>query len=294
MSELSEKCLTLLYDWIVGVYSPSVLCLNKCYLANIGLNISESRSGAQWLKTMKKYLLVGLALLSSSLVVRAEEDEVEGENGEEWEDNSIYKAVIESCSGWRLNKVLLCCQQYNLLIQFFSSLKSRISFILTSRVNLTELCSKRSLGRLQRQYSILSLGRRWRDLTLKNLTGNPSLPSLSQLSPQGWIIIHIILGRSWTRWWLPRGFLWRPSMMKFRAQYIVCMWLWYSTHCILFCEPLWRWWRTGVTTSPWPDAKLPRQILCGATEFYQIIRSDNKWKKVVCKIYILNVYTFSG
>ena len=48
---------------------------------------------------MKKYLLVGLALLSSSLVVRAEEDEVEGENGEEWEDNSIYKAVIESCSG---------------------------------------------------------------------------------------------------------------------------------------------------------------------------------------------------
>ena len=48
---------------------------------------------------MKKYLLVGLALLSSSLVVRAEEDEGEGENGEEWEDNSIYKAVIESCSG---------------------------------------------------------------------------------------------------------------------------------------------------------------------------------------------------
>ena len=48
---------------------------------------------------MKKYLLVGLALLSSSLLVRAEEDEVEGENGEEWEDNSIYKCVIESCSG---------------------------------------------------------------------------------------------------------------------------------------------------------------------------------------------------
>ena len=48
---------------------------------------------------MNKYLLVGLALLASSLVVRAEEDEVEGENGEEWEDNSIYKCVIESCSG---------------------------------------------------------------------------------------------------------------------------------------------------------------------------------------------------
>ena len=48
---------------------------------------------------MKKYLLVGLALLSYSLLVRAEEDEVEGENGEEWEDNSIYKCVIESCSG---------------------------------------------------------------------------------------------------------------------------------------------------------------------------------------------------
>ena len=48
---------------------------------------------------MKKSLLLGLALLTCSLLVRAEEDEVEGENGEEWEDNSIYKAVIESCSG---------------------------------------------------------------------------------------------------------------------------------------------------------------------------------------------------
>ena len=49
---------------------------------------------------MKKFLLLGLALLGSSLlVVRGDEDEVEGENGEEWEDNSIYKCVIESCSG---------------------------------------------------------------------------------------------------------------------------------------------------------------------------------------------------
>ena len=48
---------------------------------------------------MKKSLLLGLALLSCSLVVRAEEDEVEGENGEEWEDNSIFRCVIESCSG---------------------------------------------------------------------------------------------------------------------------------------------------------------------------------------------------
>ena len=46
-------------------------------------------------------------LSSNLLLVRADEDEVEGENGEEWEDNSIYKCVIESCSGWRLNKVLL-------------------------------------------------------------------------------------------------------------------------------------------------------------------------------------------
>lgn len=49
---------------------------------------------------MMKSKLLCLALLGSLLlVVRAEEDEVEGENGEEWEDNSVYKCVIESCSG---------------------------------------------------------------------------------------------------------------------------------------------------------------------------------------------------
>ena len=49
---------------------------------------------------MRKFLLLGLALLGSQLMlVRADEDEVEGENGEEWEDNSIYRCVIESCSG---------------------------------------------------------------------------------------------------------------------------------------------------------------------------------------------------
>ena len=53
-----------------------------------------------------KSKLLSLALLGSLLlVVRADEDEVEGENGEEWEDNSVYKAIIESCSGWRLNKL---------------------------------------------------------------------------------------------------------------------------------------------------------------------------------------------
>ena len=60
----------------------------------------------KWLECIMKAKLLGLALLGSLLlVVRAEEDEVEGENGEEWEDNSVYKCVIESCSGWRLNKV---------------------------------------------------------------------------------------------------------------------------------------------------------------------------------------------
>ena len=49
---------------------------------------------------MRTFVLLGLAMLSSNLLlVRADEDEVEGENGEEWEDNSIYKCVIESCSG---------------------------------------------------------------------------------------------------------------------------------------------------------------------------------------------------
>ena len=49
---------------------------------------------------MKQSKLLCLALFGSMLIagIRAE-DEVEGENGEEWEDNSVYKCVIESCSG---------------------------------------------------------------------------------------------------------------------------------------------------------------------------------------------------
>ena len=48
-----------------------------------------------------KTRLLCLAAVSCLLLagnVRAE-DEVEGEDGEVWEDNSVYKAVIESCSG---------------------------------------------------------------------------------------------------------------------------------------------------------------------------------------------------
>ena len=49
---------------------------------------------------MNRFLFLGMALLASHLImVRGDEDEVEGENGEEWEDNSIYRCVIESCSG---------------------------------------------------------------------------------------------------------------------------------------------------------------------------------------------------
>ena len=58
-----------------------------------------------------------------------------------------------------------------LKLDMFSSLKSASSFTATSRANLTELCSKRSPGKLQRRYSILSLVRRWRDSTLRSLTG---------------------------------------------------------------------------------------------------------------------------
>ena len=49
---------------------------------------------------MNKTKLLCLAVLGSLLIfqVRAE-DEVEGEDGEVWEDNSVYKCVIESCSG---------------------------------------------------------------------------------------------------------------------------------------------------------------------------------------------------
>ena len=52
--------------------------------------------------------LVG-ALLLLGTVARGE-DEAEGEDGVQFEDDTIYRAVIESCSGWRLNKV---CEVWN-------------------------------------------------------------------------------------------------------------------------------------------------------------------------------------
>ena len=53
--------------------------------------------------------LVG-ALLLLGTVARGE-DEAEGEDGVQFEDDTIYRAVIESCSGWRLNKV---CEVWNM------------------------------------------------------------------------------------------------------------------------------------------------------------------------------------
>ena len=43
-----------------------------------------------------RWLIGGLLLLGA--VVRSE-DEVEGEDGVQFEDDTIYRAVIESCSG---------------------------------------------------------------------------------------------------------------------------------------------------------------------------------------------------
>merc|ERR1719347_269785 len=48
---------------------------------------------------------VGLLSLLVVAFVRAEEDEAEGEDGVQFEDDTIYRAVIESCSGSRLNKL---------------------------------------------------------------------------------------------------------------------------------------------------------------------------------------------
>ena len=47
---------------------------------------------------MKRLVVAGLLALLL-LVVRAEEDEAEGEDGVEFEDNTVYKCVVESCSG---------------------------------------------------------------------------------------------------------------------------------------------------------------------------------------------------
>jgi len=54
---------------------------------------------------MKLMYQVGLLSLLVVAFVRAEEDEAEGEDGVQFEDNTIYRAVVESCAGWRLNKL---------------------------------------------------------------------------------------------------------------------------------------------------------------------------------------------
>ena len=48
-------------------------------------------------KTMR--WLVGALLLLGAVVASRGEDEAEGEDGVQFEDDTIYRAVIESCSG---------------------------------------------------------------------------------------------------------------------------------------------------------------------------------------------------
>jgi len=48
--------------------------------------------------------LVVVMMAFTTSKVRAE-DEAEGEDGIEFEDNTVYRAVVESCAGWRLNKL---------------------------------------------------------------------------------------------------------------------------------------------------------------------------------------------
>jgi hypothetical protein len=48
---------------------------------------------------MKRCVAVAGLLLLGVLVARAEEDEAEGEDGLQFEDNTVYKCVVESCSG---------------------------------------------------------------------------------------------------------------------------------------------------------------------------------------------------
>jgi len=43
--------------------------------------------------------LVGALLLLGAVVASRGEDEAEGEDGIQFEDDTIYRAVIESCSG---------------------------------------------------------------------------------------------------------------------------------------------------------------------------------------------------
>ena len=114
--------------------------------------------------------LVGAVLLLGVVVARGE-DEAEGEDGVQFEDDTIYRAVIESCSGWRLNKV--CDSRCKLVSDFclFSSLRWRTSSTGTLSRSLSGLSSRRSLAKPQSWSSSPSQERRWRGWTLRSSAG---------------------------------------------------------------------------------------------------------------------------
>ena len=49
--------------------------------------------------TIMKWVVAGLLALLLVVEVVRSEDEAEGEDGVQFEDNTVYKCVVESCSG---------------------------------------------------------------------------------------------------------------------------------------------------------------------------------------------------
>jgi len=72
-------------------------------------------------------LLVVIGLVTLGIVTTRTEDEAEGEDGVEFEDihNNIVTCVIESCAGWRLNRLP---EVKNFIFQDFESKFDKTTF----------------------------------------------------------------------------------------------------------------------------------------------------------------------
>ena len=135
--------------------------------------------------------LVGAVLLLGAVVARGE-DEAEGEDGIQFEDDTIYRAVIESCSGWRLNKV---CDSWILKLvahfSFCSSPRWRTSSTGTLSPSLREPSSRKSLAKPQSWSSSPRQGRRWRGWTLRSSAGKDYHLNTPDNLFHMWLIIKI-------------------------------------------------------------------------------------------------------
>ena len=87
MADVTSNAL-LQISHLEGINSMPLCFCDWNFSTNLSTFFSEVK--------IMRWLIGGLLLLGA--VVRSE-DEVEGEDGVQFEDDTIYRAVIESCSG---------------------------------------------------------------------------------------------------------------------------------------------------------------------------------------------------